>query len=256
VKTKHLALAVGVLASACSTLTPEEDPVALRMQDLEARVIRIERVVENQSLVQLASELESLRSEAAALRGQLETLRFETENSDDRQRELYVDIDRRLQSLESAPRAFAPPPSVPPAAGAPADEPPRAVAARPAGSDQQNYQTAFDLVSARRYDEAGAAFETFLQQFPTSPLADNAQYWLAETYYVRGQYQDALAAFRKVIEQYPQSAKLPDALLKLGYCQQELGDRNAARSSLQEVMRQFPDTTAARLASQRLGQLR
>ena len=261
-KTKHLALAIAVLASACSTLTPEEDPVALRMQDLEARVIRIERVVENQSLVQLASELDRLRTEAAALRGELETLRFESENSDTRQRELYVDIDRRLQSLETAPRAFTPPPSVPssssppPNFASPTDEPPPAAAARPVGSDQQNYQTAFDMISARRYEEAGAAFETFLAQFPTSPLADNAQYWLAETYYVRGQFMDALGEFRKVIEQYPQSAKLPDALLKVGYCQQELGDRNAARSSLQEVMRQFPDTTAARLASQRLGQLR
>lgn len=259
-KTKHLALAVAVLASACSTLTPEQDPVALRMTDLEARVIRIERVIENQSLVQLASELESLRSETAALRGQLETLRFETENSDSRQRELYVDIDRRLQALETAPRAFVPPPSTPssspPNFASTTDEPPPAVAARPVGSDQQNYQTAFDMISARRYEEAGAAFERFLAQFPTSPLADNAQYWLAETYYVRGQFMEALAQFRKVIEQYPQSAKLPDALLKVGYCQQELGDRNAARTSLQEVMRQFPDTTAARLASQRLGQLR
>lgn len=260
-KTKHLALAVAILASACSTLTPAEDPVALRMQDLEARVIRIERVVENQSLVQLASELDRLRAEAAALRGELETLRFETENSDARQRELYVDIDRRLQSLETAPRAFTPPPSTPPSSSpptfaSPADEPPPPVAGRPVGSDQQNYQAAFDMISARRYEEAGAAFQTFLSQFPTSPLADNAQYWLAETYYVRGQFMEALAEFRRVIEQYPQSAKMPDALLKVGYCQQELGDRNAARTSLQEVMRQFPDTTAARLASQRLGQLR
>ena len=234
----YLPAAAAILATGCSTLSPTEDPVALRMQDLEARVIRIERVVENQSLVQLATELDRLRAEATALRGELETLRFETENSDSRQRELYVDVDRRLQTLETAPRAFTPAPSQ-----------------RPAGSDQQNYQAAFDMISARRYAEAGTAFETFLQQFPTSPLADNAQYWLAETYYVRGQYQDALPAFRKVIDEYPQSAKLPDALLKLGYCQQELGDRNAARSSLQEVMRQFPDTTAARLASQRLGQL-
>src|SRR5262245_32477367 len=92
------------------------------MQDLEARVIRIERVVENQSLVQLSSEIERLRSETTALRGELETLRFESENSDSRQRELYGDVDRRLQSLESGPRAFEPPPATPgfnaPAAGA------------------------------------------------------------------------------------------------------------------------------------------
>jgi tol-pal system protein YbgF len=129
------------------------------------------------------------------------------------------------------------------------------VAARPTGSDQQNYQAAFDLIQARKYDEANSAFTSFLTQFPTSPLADNAQYWLAETHYVRGQYQNALPEFRKVIESYPQSAKLPDALLKVGFCQAELGDRSAARTSLQEVMRQFPDTTAARLASQRLDRL-
>ena len=258
-KNFHLPVAAAVLATGCSSLSPTEDPAALRMTDLEARLIRIERVVENQSLVQLASELDRLRSEATALRGELETLRFETENSDSRQRELYVDVDRRLQTLETQRAYTPPPPAATPSFGAPSPGAPSptspAVASRPAGSDQQNYQTAFDLIQARRYPEAGTAFETFLAQFPTSPLADNAQYWLAETYYVRGNFAEALPQFRKVIEQYPQSAKLPDALLKVGYCQVELGERSAARTSLQEVMRQFPDTTAARLASQRLNGL-
>jgi tol-pal system protein YbgF len=259
VKTVHLAVTAAIVVSGCSTLSPTEDPVALRLTDMEARLIRIERVVENQSLVELSSEIERLRSETTALRGELETLRFETENSDSRQRELYVDVDRRLQSIESTPRAFEPASSSPgfgaPAAAAAGAAAGAAVAARPTGSDEQNYQAAFDLISARKYEEAGAAFQTFLTQFATSPLADNAQYWLAETHYVRGQFAEALPEFRKVLEQYPQSAKLPDALLKVGYCQIELGDRNAARTSLQEVMRQFPDTTAARLASQRLTNL-
>jgi tol-pal system protein YbgF len=258
VKNLHLTAVVAILGSGCSTLTPAEDPVALRMTDLEARLIRIERVVENQSLVQLSTELDRLRSETAALRGEIETLRFESENSDNRQRELYSDIDRRLQVFESQPRAFEPPPSSPrtsaPAFGAPSEAPP-AAPARPVGSDQQNYDAAFALLQGRNYEEAATAFETFLSQFPTSPRADNAVYWLAETHYVRGRYDDALPVFRRVIEQYPQSDKVPDALLKVGFSQIELGDRSAARQSLQEVMRQFPDTTAARLASQRLDRL-
>jgi tol-pal system protein YbgF len=255
VKNLHLAAAAAILATGCSTLTPADDPVALRVTDMEARLIRIERIVENQSLVQLSTDLDRLKAEAAALRGELETLRFETENSDSRQRELYVDVDRRLQSLETQPRAFEAPPAQQPSFGAPSEAPPPAVAARPVGSDQQNYDAAFALLQTRKYPEAQAAFEAFLSQFPTSPRADNAQYWLAETHYVRGQYNEALPVFRKVIEQYPQSAKVPDALLKVGFSQIELGDRTAARTSLQEVMRQYPDTTAARLASQRLDRL-
>jgi tol-pal system protein YbgF len=258
VKSLHFSLTAAILASGCSSLSPTEDPAALRMTDLEARVIRMERVVENQSLVQLASEVEMLRSETTALRGEIETLRFETENSDARQRELYVDVDRRLQALETSPRAFEPPPSsgpAPAAAGAAAAAAAATVPPRPAGSDQQNYDAAFALLQGRKYEESAAAFETFLTQFPTSPRADNAVYWLAETHYVRGQYGDALPVFRRVIEEHPQSDKVPDALLKVGFCQIEMGDRTAARTSLQEVMRQYPDTTAARLASQRLDRL-
>jgi tol-pal system protein YbgF len=260
-------ICIAVAAVGCSTLTPTEDPVYLKMTDLEARVIRIERVVENQSLVQLASELDQLRSETTQLRGEIETLRYETENSDGRQRDLYVDVDRRLQSLEQGQqqRSFAPPPALSPGGLTPQERvaeapsaaaPPAApVAARPVGTDQQNYQAAFDLIQGRKYEEAGRAFAQFLASFPTSPLADNAQYWLAETHYVRGQFQPALVEFQKVMDQYPQSAKLPDALLKVGYCQGELGNRDAARTSLQQLMRQYPDTTAARLASQRLERL-
>jgi tol-pal system protein YbgF len=245
--------------------------------DLEARMIRVERVVENQSLIQLSSELEQLRSETMQLRGEIETLRYETENANKRQRDLYVDVDRRLQALEQGQqRGFAPAPIAPPAvlpspSSSPSTsvltpqersaEPPvsapsvAAAPPRPSGTDQQNYAAAFALMQGRKYEEAGRAFAQFLTGFPQSPLADNAQYWLAETQYVRGQYQAALAEFQKVPERYPQSAKLPDALLKVGYCQAELGNREASRTALQQVMRQFPDTTAARLASQRLERL-
>lgn len=250
-----LPMAAALVATGCSSMTPADDPLALRVTDIEARLIRIERVVENQSLVQLSSEIERLRAETTALRGEIETLRFETENSDSRQRELYVDIDRRLQSLETSPRGAVAPPVLAPTPAFGGNDTPAPVAARPAGSDQQNYDAAMALVEGRKYEEAGRAFTSFLGAFPTSPLADNAQYWLAETHYVRGQYSDGLDAFRKIIDSYPQSDKVPDALLKVGFCQAELGDTAAARSSLQEVMRQFPGTTAARLASQRLDRL-
>jgi tol-pal system protein YbgF len=243
-------------------MAAKDNPTDLKVADLEARLIRVERIMENQSLIQLSTEVEKLRSENQALRGELDKLRYDSTNSDSRQRELYVDLDRRLQNMEAAPHAAAPPPVVtapPPASASNAPPPARTSAppppARPTGRDQQNYQAAFDLIQARKYEDASRAFREFLTAFPQSPLADNAQYWLAETYYVRRQFKDALPEFMKVTTQYAQSAKMPDAMLKIGYCQVELGDKTAARTSLQQVMRQFPDTTAARLASQRLEQL-
>jgi len=271
-RTSWMPFAIGAAAIAAvvgsSSLSARDDPVELKLTDLEARMIRIEKIVNNQSLIELANQLDQLRSETAALRGDIEQLRHDTDSSASRQKELYVDVDKRLQSLEQAERgaALAPPPlstpSLPPASSAP---PPRSAAAaaggaaaaapKPGVSDKQAYQTAFDLLQARKYDEAAKAFTQFLSGYASSPLADNAQYWLAQSHYVQRQFNVALPEFQKVIEKYPQSSKLPDALLKVGYCQSELGNKSAARTALQQVMKQFPDTTAARLATQQLEKL-
>ncbi|HET7133926.1 MAG TPA: YbgF trimerization domain-containing protein, partial [Gammaproteobacteria bacterium] len=93
----------------------EEEALELRITDLEARLIRIEKILENQSLIQLANELEQLRNDTKTLRGQIDQLRYESQNAATRQRDLYVDVDKRLQSLEQAQRAQAAlPPAQPP----------------------------------------------------------------------------------------------------------------------------------------------
>jgi tol-pal system protein YbgF len=224
----------------------------LRMTDLEARLIRIERVLDNQSLIELSTQLAQLQSDAQALRGEVETLRFESENSGNRQRQLYLDVDQRLQALEQGQARFVDPPVAvidQSQAGALAQG-----AQRPAvsGSDQDNYQAAFDMLKNGQYMQSAEAFRQFLVVFPSSPLADNAQYWLAETYYVQRQFTTALPAFQVVVDNYPNSLKLPDALLKIGFCNYELKQWAPARTALERVVREFPDTTAARLATQRL----
>ena len=88
--------------------------------------------------------------------------------------------------------------------------------------------------------------------FPDSELADNAQYWLAESHYVTQKFDKALKEFEIVIGKFPNSRKVPDALLKMGYCNYELQRWDAARASLARVKSEYPETTAARLAGQRL----
>ena len=88
------------------------DPVYLMLTDLEARLIHIERVIDNQSLIELSTQVDRLQAQARELRGEVETFRYESDNGTDRQRQLYLDIDNRLHTLEVSPAHTAdlPPP--------------------------------------------------------------------------------------------------------------------------------------------------
>ena len=248
--------AIALAMTGCTSVPTTEDPVYLKLTDLEARLIRIERVMDNQSLIELSTQVDQLRAQTQALRGEIETLRYESDGSAERQRQLYLDVDGRLQFLEVA-QAQAPVAAPVAVADLNTDQPSPILPRTPpvTGSDQDNYQMAFDLLKNGRYVESAEAFDQFLTVFPSSPLADNAQYWLAETYYVQRQFTAALPTFQVVVDEYPDSTKLSDALLKIGFCNYELQQWGPAREALLRVSREFPDTTAARLATQRLERL-
>ena len=240
------ALLVGFCAglTACATTPPEEDPLYQKMTELDSRLLRIERVLSNQSLLDLSQRIEAAQNETRALRGQLDEMQHSLTRTQDQQRELYGDVDRRLATLEGSGVSAAAA-STARASGLPVPE----------GDDRANYQAAFDLLKDGKYPEAISGFTTFLATFPDSALADNAQYWLGEAHYVTKQYPEALRDFRAVLEKHPDSRKTPDALLKMGYCNYELKNWPEARSALGQVVQRFGDTTAARLASQRLAKM-
>ncbi|HLS80272.1 MAG TPA: tol-pal system protein YbgF [Steroidobacter sp.] len=227
----------------CVSTPPEEDPVVQKLTELDGRLLRIERVLANQSLLDLSQRIDDVRAETRDLRGRVDELQHANERGREQQREVYADLDRRLSAVEGAGLGGAD--AAPRAGGLPI----------PHGDDRANYQAAFDLLKDGKYDQAISGFRQFLQTFPDSRLADNAQYWLGEAHYVTRKYTEALRHFRTVLEKYPDSRKTPDALLKVGYCNYELKNWTEARSALGQVVQRFGDTTAARLASQRLAKM-
>ncbi len=240
-------LATPLLLAGCSILTPpSEDPVLLRLDEIDRRLSAIERVVQNQSLVDLTQQVAELERRTAELSGAAETLEYNASTTADRQRELYNDLDQRMQALEQTLAAGGPP-SVLDGGPLPPGQLPV-----PGGSADDNYRAAFELIKEQRYDAAEVAFRQFMLSFPDSDNAPNAQYWLAESLYVRQRYEQALEAFQTVIDDFPASRKVVDALLKIGYCHYELGRWQAAKTALAQVQADYPDTTAARLAGQRL----
>ena len=242
-----------VLASGCASFTTDGTvPIDQQVNDINARLTRVERVVNNDSLMNILARLDQLQAELQSIRNDVETLQHETEMAGQRQRELYLDVDGRLQGIEKAALAAG--------AGAAAVYEGRALAPGqlplPGGSDRENYDAAFELLKEGRYEEAASAFEQFMAVYPDSVLMDNAQYWLAETHYVTQDYAAALPAFQKVISNYPESRKVPDALLKIGYSNYAMSKWTAARKALTAVATNYPETTAARLAGQRLDQMK
>jgi len=240
---KATTLLSALCLAGCSALTPPaEDPaVVARFAELDRRLEALERVIRNQSLAEMSQEVRALERRVDELAGNDETLEFDARTTAERQRDLYADLDARILALESSLRSAA--------SGDTLSDGELPV---PGGSDKDNYQAAFELLKEQKYPEAALAFGNFLERFPDSDLAHNAQYWLAETYYASREFQTAAEAFRVVVTEYPDSTKVPDALLKMGFCDYELERWDAARVSLTRVQSEYPETTAARLAGQRL----
>jgi tol-pal system protein YbgF len=237
---RYLALALSSLALGGCATPPEEDPVYIRMNDLDARVQRIERVLTNQSLLELAQRIDALQGDLRTIRGEVEMLQNETAGGKTQSRNLYSDLEKRLAALETLGGVGGAPGSAVPAGG---------------GSEQASYDAGMAALRAGSYDKAISTFGEVVTNYPNGDLASNAQFWIGESYYTKGDLENAITAYRKVLATWPDSRKAPDAMVKLGFSQSDLKRTSEARKTLDEVVRKYPGTTAAQLAADRLKRL-
>jgi tol-pal system protein YbgF len=275
--TRRAAAALATLALLCASAARAADP------QLEGRVSRLERILENQGGSDLMLRMQQIQQEIQELRGLVETQQFELQKLQRQQRDQFLDIDSRIggnppegtprdalgapaqagsidvsgsdlqpPAGESAPPPItAPIPATPGAVGIPSLPSPETTA----GNERELYRDAFELLKQRKYPETVAAFNDLLQRYPQGQYTDNARYWLAETYYVQRNYPAALAEFDRLVQLNPGSPKVPGALLRIGYIQYEQEAYDQAREVLREVIARYPDSTEARLAQSRLEQM-
>jgi tol-pal system protein YbgF len=238
-----LLLAASALVFGGCATPPEEDPVFIRMNDLDARVQRIERVLTNQSLLELAQRVDRLQADLRTIRGEVELLQNETQGGKTQSRNLYGDLEKRLAALETlggvgAASALGATPA--PVSGA---------------SEQATYDAGMAALRSGNYDKAVTTFREVVTNYPTGDLAPNAQFWMGESYYTKGDLESAVTAYRKVLADWPAARKAPDAMVKLGFSLSDLKRTGEARSTLEEVVRKYPGTPAAQLAADRLKRL-
>lgn len=219
---------------------------------LEQRIARLERTLESQPLVEMLRKLEALQQDVQQMRGEQEQIIHSIEGIKKRQRDLYLDIDQRLTALEESGVANN-------AADKPAANNTQGNTDTGATTDDRkelaDYQGAFEILRARRYDDAIVAFKSYVERYPNGKYSANAKYWLGEANYVTRRFPVAIEELNRVLKEHPKSNKVQDALLKIGFSYYELKQWSEARSSLQRLVDVYPNSTAGKLARKRLDQM-
>lgn len=199
---------------------------------------RAENKADKTSVLDLANQNEQLRQDIAKLRGQVELLTNDLANAQQRQKDFYIDLDRRLRALEPQQITL--------------DG--RQVNVLP--DEQKAYDAAFALFKAGDYKNASTALSDFMRRYPSTAYGATAQYLLGNAYYAQNEYNNAITAQQAVVKNYPDSPKAPEAMLNIASSYTELKDKAAAKKTLGELVTEFPDSAAARTAKERLKSLK
>ncbi len=232
---------------------------------VDERLQRLERLINSQGLVDLLLKLEALQKEVQQIRGDVEVQTHIANDLKKRQRDLYVDIDRRLLQIERnasngskgsayssgfkpgvastvSPSVTQSPPVKQVAPVANRSTAPRSVDPI---KEQNAYQKAFDLLRELRYEQAIKAYRQFIRDYPDGRYAHIAQYWLSEASYAQRHFKQAIKDYQDLITNYPNSPKLAEAMLKISYSYNALGQNKAAKEMAEKLLRVYPNTTAA-----------
>jgi len=257
--------AAALLSSTGCVLKQDYDKMVSKVDALENRVGELERRADIVGRLQAdaTADLERIRDENREIKGQLssdtvgvvalrqEGALLESRLLDEQLREeansmnlseLRGEIDRlsrQLQHLQSGRPAAAAAMSRTKSMGS--EDKARAL-----------YSEGLELYKAKRFRLARSKFDEFLKRYKRNSYADNAQYWVGETYYAERDYQQAALAFNRVIENYPQGDKVALAMLRLGFSFFELEMYEQARPSLLKVIERYPDSKQASVAKRKL----
>lgn len=154
------------------------------------------------------------------------------------------------------PRVPGPPssPSAPVGPSAPAARPEETALAREPLEAQDEYRQGVRAMQERQYEKAIQHFRAFQRKSPESPMADDAQYWIGESYFLQRDYNRAILEFNDVLK-YRKGDKVPAALLRQAQAFLEIGDRTDARLIYQKLINDHPKSEEAREAQVQLQNL-
>jgi len=207
----------------------------------------------NKAQVNIQRQLDLLHTEVNELRGVTELHTHQLSEVLERQRELYQEIDRRVNEMLELTSKI-----TPIATNATTDVATSVSATSYSDNltENETYDRALNLVlKDKRYKQAILEFEAFNKSFPNSSYAPNAHYWLGQLLFNQGELDQANQAFMVVVNKHKESTKRPDALLKLAMIAQKQNKTKKAIDTYQQLLKEYPESTSAKLGKPRLASL-
>lgn len=246
-----LSLAAGFGATASHAAIFEDDEARRAIIEMRQRVDALQQQLGGdqrrttdetsqmrRSLIDLQSQIETLRSEQASLRGQNEQLQRDVAELQRRQKDIAQGVDERLKQFEPAKVAV--------------DG--QEFQADPA--EKRDFDAALAVFRSGKFPEAVTAFGNFVRQYPRSGYVPSARFWLGNAQYATRDYKEAINNFKALLAAAPDHARAPEAALSIANCQIELKDTRAARKTLEDLLRAYPQSEAAAAAKERLARLK
>jgi tol-pal system protein YbgF len=252
------------------------------IQQLKLQVQRLEKKADA-----AADDLKAVREVLRDLTGQIKSFQDGQARSDENLKSLptqlqvflekFGQLESQIQKisedlidLKSRPPGEAPPDTAKPGEKTPADKKPAPSKKEPAPkekpasggaplqtnlSPQDVYKTAYADYQKGTYDLAIDGFQTFIEQFPANPLADDALYMIGECYYSQKKFARAIEQLDELIINYPDSNKLAATYLKKGYCLAELKRKDEAIAVLRFLVSKYSFGEEAKSAQQKIKEL-
>ncbi len=204
----------------------------------EVRKLGEENAQLRRSLLDLQTQIETLRAEQAKLNGQNEQLLRDVGELQRRQKDIAQGVDERLRQFEPIKVTV--------------DG--REFQADPA--EKRDFEAALAVFRSGKFPDASAAFAAFVRQYPRSGYVPSARFWLGNAQYATREYKEAIGNFKQMLAEAPTHARAPEAALSIATCQIELKDTRTARKTLEDLLRAYPQSEAAVAAKERLSRLK
>jgi tol-pal system protein YbgF len=215
----------------------------------EQRIAQLERQLKARTAAQhrQQEQFDVVQNEVNELRGVIEVQNHQLEKILERQRELYLEIDKRIEAVQTRPAVLAA--SDPNVSPLPPEVPFSA-------NENEAYDKAVNLIlKDKLYEQAIPEFKAFLQNFPDSSYVPNAQYWLGQLLFNKQDWAGAGEQFKSLVTNYPSSSKRANALLKYGITEMQRSNIARAKQIWEQLIAEFPESSSAKLAVKRLANI-